>query len=270
VPPNELKQDRPPTSLTEAAVRVPAMTVAFWVTMGLVAGMAESGSDFLVHQMVPVVAVVISGIGLLAVLVLQFAAGRYVPWVYWLAVALVGLFGSVAANALQVGPGVPPLLTTALFAAVLAGLFTAWRASEPTVSIHSICTSRREGFYWAVVMGTFGLGTAAGDVTAVTLDLGYLTSGLIFAVVVGLTVLARRWLGLDAILAFWLTYLGTRLLGASLADWIAVSQARGGLDLGSGPVSLVLAVVIAGFVAYLKDNPTSEGVADRHPADISG
>jgi uncharacterized membrane-anchored protein len=238
--------------------------------MGLTAAMAESGSDFLVRPLVPLVAVVISGIGLLAALVLQGAAGRYVPWIYWLAVTQVGLFGSVAAGALQVGLGVSPLLSTALFAALLAGTFTAWRATETTVSIHSICTTRREAFYWAVVMCTFALGTAAGELISVTLGLGYLRSGLIFAVVVGLPVAARRWLGLSATLAFWLVYLVTRLVGASLADWMGVSHARGGLDLGPGPVLLVLVVLIAGFVAYMKDNPTSEGVAEKHPADIAG
>jgi uncharacterized membrane-anchored protein len=266
----EQKQDRASTSLRAAAVRVPALTVAFWVTLGLTAGMAESGSDYLVHLLVPGVALVISGIGLLAALVLQVASGRFVPWIFWLAVTQVGLFGSVATHALQVGLGAPAILCTALLACLLTGLFTAWRAAETTVSIHSVCTDRREAFYWAVVMCTFGLGTAAGELAAVTLDLGYLASGLIFAALVSLPAVARWRLGLSAILAFWLSYLVTCLLGASLADWLAAPDARGGLGLGAGPVSVVLVVLIAGFVAYMSDNPTSEGVADRHPADLVG
>ena len=265
---NEQKQDRVSTSLREGAVRVPAVTVAFWVTLALTGGMAQSGSAYLVQLLVPGVAVVISGIGLLAALVLQVASSRFMPWTFWLAVAQVGLFGSVAAHALQVGPGVSPLLCTAVLAVLLAVLFTAWRAAEATVSIHGVRTDRREAFYWAVVMCTFGLGTAAGDLTSVTLGLGYLESGLILAAVVALPAVARRGLGLSAVPAFWLTYLVTCALAAGLADWLATSHARGGLGLGAGPVWVVLVVLVTGFVAYMSDNPTSEGVADRDPADL--
>jgi uncharacterized membrane-anchored protein len=173
-----------------------------------------------------------------------------VPWIYWLAVAMVGVFGTMAADVLHVGFGVPYLASSAFFAATLALVFILWYRTEGTLSIHSIHTTRREGFYWAAVMTTFALGTAAGDMTAVTLHLGYLNSGLMFALVIAIPALAWR-LGLNPVLTFWFAYILTRPLGASFADWMGVSHARGGLNLGPGPVSLTLAALIIGFATYL-------------------
>jgi uncharacterized membrane-anchored protein len=264
-----LKQERPLFDLRQSAVRVPAVTVAFWITKGLTTGMGESTSDYLVHLMPPAAAVVIGGIALMAALVLQFAAGRYVPWIYWLTVSMVGVFGTMAADVLHVGLGVPYLVSTVFFAISLALVFALWYKSEKMLSIHSIDTTRREIFYWAAVMTTFALGTAAGDLAAVTLHLGYFASGLMFAVVVAVPAVACHRYGLSSILAFWLAYIVTRPLGASFADWMGVSHARGGLAFGAGPVSLSLAVLIAGFVAYMTDNPTSEGVAGRDGTEVA-
>jgi uncharacterized membrane-anchored protein len=263
---DELDQDRLPADLAKAAVRVPAVTVVFWITKGLTTGMGESSSDYLVHQLPPAVAVGLGGIALAAALALQFATRRYVPWIYWLAVAMVGVFGTMAADVLHVGLGVPYLVSTAFFAVTLAAVFVAWYATEKTLSIHSIYTTRREVFYWAAVMTTFALGTAAGDMTAVTLHLGYLASGVMFAVVVATPAVANRWFGLNAILAFWLAYIATRPLGASFADWMGVSHARRGLDLGAGPVSLALAVLIVGFVIYMTASQRPTGVVSRQGA----
>jgi uncharacterized membrane-anchored protein len=157
-------------------------------------------------------------------------------------------------------------VSTVFFAVSLAVVFALWYATEKTLSIHSIYTTRREVFYWAAVMATFALGTAAGDMTAVTLHLGYFASGLMFAVVVAVPAVAHRWFGLNAILAFWFAYVATRPLGASFADWMGVSHARGGLDLGAGPVSLALAIFIAGFVVYMTVHPTAKDIASREPA----
>jgi uncharacterized membrane-anchored protein len=220
-----------------------------------------------VHRLPPVVAVALGGIALVAALVLQFMARRYVPWIYWLAVAMVGVFGTMAADVLHVGLGVPYVVSTAFFAVSLAVVFTLWYLSEKTLSIHSIYTTRREIFYWAAVMATFALGTAAGDMTAVTLHLGYLTSGMMFAVVVAVPAVAHRWFGLNTILAFWFAYIATRPLGASFADWMGVSHARGGLDLGAGPVSMALAILIAAFVLYMTVNPTAKDVANKQAVD---
>jgi uncharacterized membrane-anchored protein len=263
---DELNQDPLPAGLAKAAVRVPAVTVVFWVTKGLSTGMGESSSDYLVHQLPPVLAVALGGIALAGALGLQFAARRYVPWIYWLAVAMVGVFGTMAADVLHVGLGVPYLISTAFFAVALAAVFVAWYGIEKTLSIHSIATTRREVFYWAAVMGTFALGTAAGDMTAVTLHLGYFASGAMFAVVVAIPAVAHRWFGLNAILAFWFAYIATRPLGASFADWMGVSHARRGLDLGSGPVSLALAVLIVGFVVYMTLSHHGTGVVGRQGA----
>jgi len=165
-----------------------------------------------------VLAVALGGIALAAALALQFTARRYVPWIYWLAVAMVGVFGTTAADVLHVGLGVPYVVSTAFFAVSLAAIFAIWWARERTLSIHRIRTRRREIFYWAAVMTTFALGTAAGDMTAITLHLGYLSSGVMFAVVIAIPALAHWRFGMNAILAFWLAYIASRPLGASFAD----------------------------------------------------
>jgi uncharacterized membrane-anchored protein len=231
--------------------KVPAATVAFWITKGLTTGMGESASDYFVHRFPPAAAVVVGGVAFLAALTVQFAARRYVPWIYWLAVAMVGVFGTMAADVLHVGLGVPYLLSTMLFAVALTVVFVSWFVTERTLSIHSIDTWRREAFYWAAVMATFALGTAVGDLTAVTLHLGYFSSGVMFAVLIAVPAVAYGWLGLNAVVAFWIAYVLTRPLGASFADWLGVSKTRGGLDLGAGHVSLAAAVLIVGFVVYL-------------------
>jgi uncharacterized membrane-anchored protein len=243
--------------------KVPEITAWFWVVKALTTGMGESTSDFLVHKLVPEIAVVLGGIGLVIALALQFNAREYVAWRYWLAVAMVGVFGTMAADAVHVGLGVPYIASTLFYGAALAAVFGTWYASERTLSIHSIFTPRRELFYWAAVLATFALGTAAGDLTAVTFGLGYFASGLLFAAAIAVPAVGYWRFGLNAILAFWSAYVLTRPLGASFADWLAVSHPRGGLDLGTGPVSLVLAALIALCVAYLsvtrKDAPRPDG-----------
>jgi uncharacterized membrane-anchored protein len=234
------------------ASKVPAVTAAFWITKALTTGMGESTSDFLVHTLPPVLAVAIGFVGLAVALLLQFRSDRYVPWRYWLAVSMVGVFGTMAADVLHVGLGVPYLVSTFAFAIALAAVFVLWHRVEHTLSIHSIDTSRRELFYWAAVMATFALGTAAGDMTAVTLHLGYLSSGVMFAVLIVIPAVGYKWLSMNAVFAFWFAYVLTRPLGASFADWLGVSHARGGLDFGAGPVSLVLALAIIGLVANMK------------------
>ncbi len=243
---------RLPSSLGEvSASKVPEVTAYFWIAKGLTTGMGESASDFLVHKLVPEIAVLLGAIALVIALVLQFGANRYVAWRYWLAVAMVGVFGTMAADVLHVGLGVPYIASTIFYAVVLAVVFFVWQRSEHTLSIHSITTPRRELFYWAAVLATFALGTAAGDLTAVTLGIGYFASGLLFAAVIAIPAFGY-WRGaMNSILAFWFAYVVTRPLGASFADWFAVSHHRGGLALGAGWVSLVLAAMIAGIVAYL-------------------
>ena len=149
-------------------------------------------------------------------------------------------------------------MSSAFFTIVLAAIFIAWYASEGTLSIHSIYTPRREAFYWAVVMAAFTLGTAVGDMTAITFHLGYLASGLVFALLMALPAVGYRWLHLNGVFAFWFAYIVTRPLGASFADWMAVPRGRGGLGLGYGAVSLGLAILIVGFVGYLTISQRSD------------
>ncbi|MFZ2803770.1 MAG: hypothetical protein WA001_00960 [Patescibacteria group bacterium] len=234
-----------------ALTKVPEATVFFWITKILTTGMGETTSDYLAHLLNPMVAVAFAGIALVAALVLQFSMRRYVAWVYWLAVIMVSIFGTMAADVLHVGFGIPYIVSTIFFAVVLAAIFIIWQVSEKTLSIHSITTRKREAFYWVTVLTTFALGTAVGDLTATTMHLGYFTSGILFAVLIAIPAIAFWKFRLNAIFAFWFAYIITRPLGASFADWMGVPSSRGGLGLGTGPVSLALLVLILCLVGYL-------------------
>ena len=244
-----------------ALTKVPQLTVYFWIVKILTTGMGETTSDYLTHRLDPAIAVVLGSLGLAAALVLQFRARRYVAWIYWLTVVMVSIFGTMAADVLHIGLGIPYAISTMFYAVVLTVVFAAWYRSEKTLSIHSIYTKRRELFYWATVLATFALGTAAGDLTATTFGLGYLVSGCVFAVLIAIPAVGHWRFGMNAILAFWFAYILTRPLGASFADWLAVPPARGGLDWGTGPVSLGLGLLIAAIVGYLtvtrKDIPSA-------------
>jgi uncharacterized membrane-anchored protein len=231
--------------------KVPEVTVYFWIIKILTTGMGETASDYLVHRLDPILAVAVGGIGLSVSLVAQFLTHRYITWVYWLAVAMVAVFGTMAADVLHVELGISYLVSTAVFAVVLGVLFVVWYSVEKTLSIHSIYTFRRETFYWATVMATFALGTAVGDMTATTFHLGYFSSGILFGIFISIPALAYWRFKVNETLAFWVAYIVTRPLGASFADWVAVSPARGGLGLDYGSVSLTLIVLIVVFVSYL-------------------
>ena len=230
--------------------KVPEITIYFWIIKLLTTAMGESTSDYLVYHIDKYVAVATGFIGLVAALILQLVVRRYVAWIYWLAVVMVAIFGTMAADVLHIVIGVPYLVSSIFFAVALAIIFAIWYASEKTLSIHSIYTLRRELFYWATVMATFALGTAAGDLTAATVGLGYFASGVLFAVLFVIPGLAYRLVGLNAIVAFWCAYVVTRPLGASFADWFGKSI-LGGLGLGDTKVSLVLTLLIVVFVGYL-------------------
>jgi uncharacterized membrane-anchored protein len=231
--------------------KVPEVTVLFWVIKVLTTGMGETTSDFLAHGIDPIIAVALAGFVLAISLVVQFSVRRYVPWIYWLNVVMVSVFGTMVADGLHVQFGVPYVASVLFFAVALAAVFGCWYATEKTLSIHSVHTRRREGFYWLTVVTTFALGTAVGDLTATTVHLGYLGSGLVFAAVMLVPVLGHAKFGWNSIFAFWFAYIVTRPLGASFADWLGVPPARGGVNLGTGPVSLVMAAVIAVLVGYL-------------------
>lgn len=241
-----------PMHLVKQALRkVPEVTVFFWIIKLLTTAMGESTSDYLVNHLDPMIAVALGGIGFAAALVLQLAVRRYVAWIYWLTVIMVAIFGTMAADVVHIGFGVPYLVSTIFFTVALAVIFVIWYVSEKTLSIHSIYTFRRELFYWAAIVTTFALGTAAGDMTASTLGLGYLSSGLLFGVLFALPALGYWLLGLNEIFAFWFAYIMTRPLGASFADWLGKPNDHGGAGLGTGLISLILAILVIGFVGYV-------------------
>ncbi|HXZ71905.1 MAG TPA: hypothetical protein VEH31_13715 [Streptosporangiaceae bacterium] len=231
--------------------KVPEVTAYFWITKVLTTGMGEATSDYLVHRFNPEIAVVAGFTAFAAAMGLQFSFRRYHTWAYWLAVVMVAVFGTMAADVLHVGLGIPYAVSTAFYAVVLAVIFVLWYRSEGTLSIHSIYTRRREVFYWATVLATFALGTAAGDLTAKVVGLGYLGSGVMFAVVIAIPYVGYRWFGLNPIVAFWFAYIVTRPLGASFADWLAWPPSAGGLGFGHGMVSLVSTLIIIGLVGYM-------------------
>jgi len=234
-----------------ALLRVPEITVFFWLVKALSTALGESTSDYLVQVIDPVLAVGIGFAAFVAALAWQFATRRYRATTYWLAVVMVGVFGTMAADVMHVALGVPYAISTALGLIALAAVFLAWHRTEKTLSIHSIDTTRREVFYWAAVMATFALGTAAGDLTSISLNLGYFLSAVLYAVVIAIPVIGHRFLGWNPIFSFWFAYVTTRPLGASVADWLGKPTSAGGLGLGDGPVALVLALAIAGLVGYL-------------------
>jgi uncharacterized membrane-anchored protein len=231
--------------------KVPEITVIFWIVKVLTTAVGEATSDYLVHRYNPYFVVFIGAFCLAIALLIQLKVVKYIASIYWLAVAMVAVFGTMAADVLHIELGIPYLVSSIFLAIVLTCIFIFWNMTEKTLSIHSIYTKRRELFYWATVLATFALGTAVGDMTAVTLGLGYLSSGLMFAILIAIPALAYWLFKLNDIVAFWLAYILTRPLGASFADWFSVSHIRGGLNMGYGTVSLGLTLLIICFVIYL-------------------
>jgi uncharacterized membrane-anchored protein len=247
------------------ALKVPEVTLLFWIAKATTTALGESTSDWLVHTISPVLAVLLGFIAFCAALGIQFAVPEYRPWAYWLAVAMVGVFGTMAADVLHVRFGVAYGVSKLVFGVVLVCVFASWHLVEGTLSMHSIRTPRREIFYWLAVVATFALGTAAGDLTAVTFQLGYLESAVLFAAVIGGIATSYRWLELNSVVAFWSAYVLTRPLGASVADWLGLPGSRGGIGIGTDVVSLVLAVFLALLVAHLQLGRTSTPYLDREP-----
>jgi uncharacterized membrane-anchored protein len=248
------------------AVKVPQITVLFWVIKVLTTAMGEAASDFLVSVNIALAGLV-GAVGFGLAMWWQLRARRYGAWTYWFAVAMVAVFGTMAADGLHVELGLPYAVTTIGYATVLAVVFALWRRSEGTLSIHSITTRRRETFYWLTVLATFALGTAVGDLTATTFKLGYFASGVLFAVVIAVPALGWWRLGFNPVFAFWFAYVITRPLGASFADWFAKPHSVGhGLGVGGGPVTAISALAIAGLVAYAAGQDRSRPGLPARPA----
>lgn len=224
--------------------RVPDPTPGFWAAKAASTALGEAASDFSVHVMPPVVAVLAGFTVFVIAVAWQLTRHRYVPGAYWFAVAMVGVFGTMTADVVHVVLGLPYAVTTIAYAILLGLVFLLWWRTEHTLSVHDVRTTRRELFYWVAVVVTFALGTAAGDLAAVGLGLGYLSSIALFAVLILIPALGHRFLGWNGILAFWIAYVLTRPLGASVADWLGKPGTEGGAGVGSGWVSLCFAVLM--------------------------
>lgn len=240
--------------------KVPEVTIYFWLIKVLATTVGETAADFLnfnLHLGLTVTSVVMSAL-LVLFLVMQIKSKSYVPWLYWLTVVLISIVGTLITDNLVDTIGISLLTTTIVFGAALLATFVAWYACEKTLSIHTIVTRRRELFYWAAILFTFALGTAAGDLTAEGLKLGYALSVLMFAsMIVAITAVYAIFDG-NAIVCFWSAYILTRPMGASCGDLLSQAKADGGLGLGSMGTSALFLAVIAALVVYL-----SQGKGDR-------
>ena len=232
------------------AAKVPEVIFLFWVVKILTTAGGEATSDYL-KTLGNVKGGGVEVLLFAAGLVLQFGTRRYRAFAYWFLAFAIAIFGCGVADFLHLDVHIPYAGTTLLWAAVLAAVFWLWQRSEGTLSIHSITTQRREAFYWATVFATFALGTALGDFTATSLNLGYLGSGILFGVVILLPALAWWKLGLNAVAAFWMSYVVTRPLGASFADYISKPRDLSGIAFGDGPTAVVFAAAVLVLVAYL-------------------
>jgi uncharacterized membrane-anchored protein len=245
--------------------KVPEVTIFFWIIKLLTTAMGESVSDYFVFTYNPYVVVLAGFAGFLVALVLQFTVRRYIPAVYWLAVLMVAVFGTMAADVTHVVLGVPYAVSTGAFILALGVIFFLWKRREGTLSIHTINTQRRELFYWAAVLATFALGTAAGDLAAYSAGLGFFAAGVMFAVVFAIPGLGYRFLGWNSIFCFWFAYIMTRPLGASFADWTGKTVNSGGLGWGDGKVAAVLGLLIVGLVLYLSVSKVDSGKSQALP-----
>jgi uncharacterized membrane-anchored protein len=245
---------RPGASLGRRMLnKVPEVTVFFWVIKVMCTTVGETAADYVNDDLgFGLTNTTIASGALLAVLlVVQFRLRRYVPAVYWAVVVVISVFGTLITDNLTDAYGVSLTLTTPVFAVLLAAVFATWHASERTLSIHSIVTTRREGFYWLAILFTFALGTAAGDLVAERLSLGYGVSVVLFGAVIAAIAVAHFRFGLDAVLSFWLAYVLTRPLGASIGDGLSQSTGDGGLGLGTTGTSYVFLGCILVLVSYL-------------------
>lgn len=233
--------------------KVPEVTIFFWIIKILATTVGETAADFLNENLnlgLTNTTYIMSGL-LLMTLFFQFKARKYVPKIYWLAVVLISIVGTLVTDNLVDNFGVPLETTTIIFTIAMLVTFAAWYASEKTLSVHSITTTKREAFYWLAILFTFSLGTAAGDLIAEGLNLGYWTSALMFAALIGAVTIAHYRFRLNAVLAFWIAYILTRPLGASLGDFLSQPRDAGGLALGTVGTSALFLVTILSLVIYL-------------------
>jgi uncharacterized membrane-anchored protein len=233
--------------------KVPEVTLYFWIIKIMATTVGETAADFLNDHMglgLTGTSLVMGSL-LVVALYFQFKARKYVPGIYWLAVVLISVVGTLITDNMVDNFGMALKLTTAIFTVCLAASFAAWYSQEKTLSIHSIYTTRREGFYWLTILFTFALGTAAGDLVAESLNLGYWKSAIMFGAMIAAVAVACFRFRLNAVLAFWLAYILTRPLGASIGDYLSQAKTDGGLGLGTTVTSFIFLGVILAVVVYL-------------------
>ncbi|MFD7288945.1 hypothetical protein [Streptomyces sp. NPDC059863] len=245
--------------------KVPEVTAYFWIIKVLCTTVGETAADMLNTNLglgLTGVSLLMSAL-LLVVLVVQFRTKAYRPGVYWLAVALISVVGTLISDNLTDNIGVPLEASTSVFALALAVVFAVWYSREKTLSIHSIDTVSREGYYWLAVLFTFALGTAAGDLVAERMALGYWVSAVLFGLAIAAIAVTRLALGLNAVLSFWIAYILTRPLGASIGDYLSQPTGDGGLGFGTVVTSVLFLAVILGLVVYLSITRRDVIKADR-------
>ncbi len=233
--------------------RVPEVTLFFWLIKIMATTVGETAADFLSATLnlgLGVTSYIMGGL-LVVALLIQFRLKRYVPASYWLVVVLVSIVGTLITDRLVDEAGVSLVTTTIVFGIALAATFALWYSSEKTLSIHSIFTAKRELFYWAAILFTFALGTAAGDLFAEGMHLGYAPSALLFGAAIVVITFAHYVFKLNAVLAFWLAYILTRPLGASMGDLLSQPVTNGGIGLGTVGTSAIFLVVIVSLVSYI-------------------
>ena len=243
--------------------KVPEVTAIFWIIKILSTTVGETGADYLaVHVGLGASATTVTMIGFLVVaLALQLRARSYVPWIYWLTVVLVSVVGTQITDLLTDKLEISLYVSTAVFAAILAATFAIWYGVERTLSIHTIVTRRRELFYWAAILFTFALGTAAGDLATEALGLGFQVGVVAFGALIAAIALAY-YLGANPVLTFWLAYVLTRPLGASLGDLLSQSRNYGGVGLGTIYTSIGFLTVIVALVAWVSFEGERTGKTD--------
>lgn len=252
-PPASANRTDAPSLGRQMLNKVPEVTIYFWIIKVLCTTVGETAADLMNEEL---------GLGLtnttylmsaalIAILIAQFRSRKYIPGVYWLAVVLISIVGTLITDNLVDNAGVELQTTTYVFSTILALVFAIWWWVERTLSVHTIVTSRREGFYWLAVLFTFALGTSAGDLFAEKLELGFLPSAGIFAGAIAVIAIAHFRFKLNAVLAFWLAYILTRPLGASIGDWLSQPVEETGLGLGTILTSVIFLVTILALVVYL-------------------
>jgi len=243
--------------------RAPKVTIDFWLIKLMAVTVGETAADYLAVNLgfgLTTTSLIMTAV-LVVALALQFAQKRYVPWAYWLAVVLISIVGTLITDNLTDNLGVALETSTAWFMVALVVTFVIWYGHEGTLSIHTIYTTPREAFYWLAILFTFSLGTAAGDLLAEQFELGYFTTGLIFAGAIAAITCAYL-LGLNNILAFWLAYIFTRPLGACFGDLLSQPVDYGGLGFGTIVTSFMFLGAIAVIIVYMTIMQGDEAMID--------